>query len=259
MSARAFLAASLLGLPALARAQYPSLRSADTRTATPENVMGARKEWGADLSYGGSFNRGNVDTNFISSGFDLFKAFGQDTGYLNGSLIYNTFNHVRVLNQGSVTARYDHPVSGPWKVFVFNTNAYNEFIQLDYRETVGAGPWYDLALGPTKHGLSLALYQEHERFKGGVYQDNVRVSFRDVSLFPISDVASLRTDFFYAPRVDRFADNHIFFQADFESLFYKKLLGLKLSFIDEYDSRPRPRIKRNDTIWLTSLAVHLGK
>jgi len=42
-------------------------------------------------------------------------------------MIYNRFNGFRVLNQGALTGRYDYSVAGPWKIFVFNTNAYNEF------------------------------------------------------------------------------------------------------------------------------------
>ena len=33
----------------------------------------------------------------------------------------------------------------------------------------------------------------------------------------------------------------------------------KLSWVDEYDSRPRPGVRRNDMVWLVSLTSHFGK
>lgn len=60
---RAFvLTGSLAGA---ARAQFPSLRNTDTRTSTPETVMGVRKDWGVDANFGGAFNRGNTNVNYI--------------------------------------------------------------------------------------------------------------------------------------------------------------------------------------------------
>lgn len=241
-------------------AQFPSLRATDTRTSIPEAVMADRKQWGADLAFGGSFNRGNTDVNYINSGFALFKSWAPSTAYLSGSMVYNTFGGVRVLNQGTLTARYDRAVKGPWKIFLFNTNAYNEFIRLNYRTTSGIGPWYDLSLGPTKHGLSLALTHEYEKFKGGgIIERAGRISFRDVSRLPISQVAELRADLFYVPKIDELGDYHLFAEIGLQTMIWKDKLGLKLSWTDEYDSRPKPGVKPNDTLWTTSLTFHFGK
>lgn len=255
-----FFALSVLALGAQdAWAQSPFLRGTDTRTSTPQAVMAQRKQWGVDLAFGGSFNRGNTDVNYLNTSFALFKAWAPASVYLTGSMIYNTFGDRRVLNQGTLTSRYDHVLQGPWKVFLFNTNAYNEFLRLDYRTSTGAGPWYDLALGPTKHGLSLALTHNYEKFQGGVIERTGRLSFRNLSRIPISDAAELRADFFYVPKLDEAADYHLFAEISLQTMIWKDNLGLRLSWIDEYDSRPKPGVRPNDTLWLTSLTLHFGK
>ena len=235
------------------------LRATDTRTFTPQAVMAERKQWGADLGFGGSFNRGNTDVNYLNTNFSVFAARDPATAYLSGSMSYNTFGKVRVLNQGTLAARYDHSIQGPWKVFVFNTNGYNEFNRLNYRTTMGIGPWYDYTLGPTQHGLSLAMTHEYEKFKGGILERAGRVSFRDVSRLPISQVAELRADLFYVPKVEEVRDYHLFAEISLQTMILRDRLGLKLSWTDEYDNRPKPGVKPNDVLWLTSLTLHLGK
>ena len=209
------------------------------------------------------FYRGRTVTLIVSSGvgggFDTFKAWARTTAYLSGSMIYNKFNGVQVLNQGTLTARYDYALTGPWKVFVFNTNAYNEFTRLNYRETSGIGPWYDFALGATRHGVSLAGAQEYENYKGGVFHRTGRISFRDISKFPISETAQVSTDFFYIPKADEFGNYRLYGEIALQTLIWKKNLGLKLSWTDDYNSRPQPGIKPNDTLWLTSFTLHFGR
>lgn len=257
---RLLLLVGLLGfsIPPTSWAQFPSLRATDTRTLTPEAVMAERKQWGVDLGFGGTFNRGNTDVNYLNSNFSVFAAKGPSTTYLSGSMIYNTFGNIRVINQGGLTARYDHSIQGPWKIFAFNTNGYNEFIRLNYRTTTGAGPWYDQTLGATKHGLSLALTHEYEKFKGGTIERAGRLSFRDVSRIPLSRVAEIRADLFYVPKLDEIGDYRLFAEIALQTIIWRDKLGLKVSWTDEYDSRPKPGVKPNDTLWLTSLTFHFG-
>ncbi|MBI5631463.1 MAG: DUF481 domain-containing protein [Elusimicrobia bacterium] len=240
-------------------AQFPSLRATDTRTSTPEAVMQDRKDWGLDLAFGGNFNRGNTDVDYISGGFSAFKAWSDSSAYLNGSMIYNTFGSRKILNQGSLTARYDREIQRPWKIFAFNTNAYNEFIRLDYRSTTGVGPWYDAQWGEVKHGLSLAITHEYENFKGGLAESAARLSLRDVLRLPLSQAAELRADFFYRPKMDAIGDYHLFAEIGLETIIWKRNLGLKLAWIDEYDSRPQPGVKPNDALWLSAVTLHFGE
>ena len=251
---------SLLGLvllvPVEAKAQ---LGRADTRTVVPEVVMKERKQWGADLAFGGSFNRGNVSGNNLSGNFDIFKNYTRSTAYITGSMAYCVINHRQLNNQGALTLRYDHAVKGNWKIFAFSTNAYNRVIHLDYRTTTGIGPWYNLSLGETKHGISLAGIREYEEFSGGIREHSWRVSLRDISRVPVSPVAELSSDLFYSPKADEFGDYHFFQEIALRTLIWRDTLGLKLSWAYLYDSRPRPGIKPGDILWQTSLTLQFGR
>lgn len=245
-------------LAPLAQAQSPILRGRDTRTLAPETVQAGRRHWGADLTLGGISTRGNVDTNLYNGGFSLFTSKAPSSVYLSGTAIYGTKGSVRQQNQGAMTFRYDHALRGAWKAFAFDTNAYNEFLRLNYRHTVGAGPWVDLAAGPSTHGLSLAVTHEYERFEGGVREDAARLSLRTLSKIPVSELAQLTADIFYVPKADDFGDYHFYAELAFQTMFWKENLGMKVSWIEEYDSRPRPGVRRMDTLWLTSLTLRFG-
>jgi hypothetical protein len=260
MSGRRIFLAGLLSLvlPAVSRAQSPLLRATDTRTATPQAVMAERKLWGLDLGLGGNFTRGNTDVDYLGGNFSVFRKREPSSAYLSGSAIYNTSRGVRLINQGKLTARYDHSLQEPWKMFAFHTQSYNEFTRTNHRTTSGAGPWYDWALGPTAHGLSLAVTHEYERFKGGDIERAGRLSFRDVSRVPLSQVAELGADLFYVPKIDEVADYRLYAELSLQTMVWRDKLGLKVSWIDEYDSRPKPGIKPNDTLWLTSLTLRFG-
>ena len=251
------LAVSLV--PALAVAQSPFLRSTDTRTSTPETLLSSRESWGADFNFGATLNRGNVDFTSLAFGLGVVKKWQRSALSLAGSALYNTFGSKQVFNQGTATLRYDRWLSENWRLFAFNSHAYNDFILLNYRATVGAGPWYDLKLGPTVHGLSLAGTYEYESFQGGVTDSAGRLSFRLASKIPVSPIAELDLDFFYVPRASDLDDYHLYAQVSLETLFVKSLFGLKVSWIDEYDSRPQPGIKTNDQLFLASLTCHVGK
>jgi putative salt-induced outer membrane protein len=242
-----------------ASAQVAGLPHADTHTRPPEAVMADRKDWGADFSFGGTFDRGNTDLDMIGTDFSLFKAWAPSTAYLSGSMFYDEVSGAQIINRGSLNARYDYAVQGPWKVFAFNTQGYNQVTKIDYRTTTGAGPWYDAVLGTTKHGLSLAAVDEYEHDQNDVYYRTARLSFRDMSVFPLSQTAEIRTDFFYTPQIAVAGNYRLSAEIALESIIWKKYLGLKLAWDDEYNNEPQPGVKRNDTVVMTSLTLHFGR
>lgn len=245
------------GAPALAQSSF--LRAGDTRTSVPEAVLKERKDWGADLDFGGSVSRGNVDTDSLNARAGFFAARGPLSAYLTGLLAYGTISGARVRDQGSLTLRLDRKISGPWKVFGYHTGAYNDFVRLSQRFTTGAGPWYDFGLGPSRHGLSLALSHEYERFRGGQIERAGRLSWRLLSQAALSKTAELESNFFYVPKLDEPRDYRFYAEIGLKSMIWKDRLGLKVSWVDEYDSRPKPGVKANDTLWTTSLTLRLGR
>lgn len=249
----------LLTLAAGLSAQPNYQRSADLRIPTTESVMGTRKAWGVDAALGGSKHRGNVDLGVLNSSLQLFAARGPSTGFLAGRMVYHTLGGKRIQNQGRLALRYEHAVSGPWKAFVFNTSGYNEFLRLDFRNKTGAGPLYNLSLGPTRHSLSAAVAHVHEEFRNRVIERTARGVARWVGMFPVSSVARVETDFFYAPAVGLAGDYHFDTEVAFHTLWHKDKLGLRVSRSEEFDSRPKKGVGRSDTLWTTSLTLKLGR
>lgn len=222
--------------------------------------MAGRKAWGLDLSLGGNFSRGNVDTDALSTSFSGFKAFSGASVYLAGAALYGTASGRRVLNQASLTLRADHPLPWEaWKVFAFAANSFNEFLRLNHRATTGAGPWYDLLLGPTSHGLSLAIVQEHEVFKYGREEDHGRLSLRSLSRVPLGPASELTADFYWTPSLRDGGDRRLYGEIALQAKVWRDSLGLRLAWIAEHDSRPRPGVRKDDATVLTSLTARFGK
>jgi hypothetical protein len=252
-----FLIAVLSSVNVLA--QSPYLRASDTRTLTPDRVLLERKSWAADGRLGATLNRGNVNLLYLSGNASIAKRWESTALYVAGTGIYNTFGAREVLNQVSTVIRGDRWIAESSRVFVFTTHGYNRSTLIDYRGSVGVGPWHDFNLGPTRHGLSVAALFEHERFRDGTRESTPRGSLRWVSQIPLTDMAYLGVDFFYAPAIPQLADVRLYSEVSFETLFYKDVLGLKLSWTDEFDSRPKPGVERNDMVWLASFTYHFGQ
>lgn len=234
-------------------------RTGDQRTSLPRSVFGERKSWGSDLSAGYSQNAGNVESRLYNIGFSAFKIFDRMSVYNTNKLVYFKFEDVLIQKQGDTTLRADYRVAGTFSWFAFNTHAFNEFLLLDYRTILGTGPWYDLMGKKWKNGVSFAPAFFYEEFDGYPAERSVRLSWRNVFECALTDTATFGVDVFYAPKVNDFNDVQVFAGAFIESKIYKDSVGLKVTFDWEHDSRPKPTVKKNDTLLFTSLIFHMGK
>ena len=179
-------------------AQSNYLYGSDTRTSLVEFMAGERKQLGGDFAFGGNFIRGNADINYLNSNFGIFKFWERRSVYIKGFVLYNTSGAQKTINQGMESIRYDQCFGKPLKVFIFNTNAYNDFIRLNYRTTSGLGLWYAFAHNAANHGFSIAVTHEYENFKAGLIERAARLSVRNLSAFEISNTAEISADFFHA-------------------------------------------------------------
>ena len=152
-------------------------RQKDTRTSLPEQIAKDRKDWGLDLELGLTRAMGNIDQKSGNSSFAIFKNFDRWTTYLNGEWLYVAFSNANLQNQGAETVRTDYRIDEHWRVFAFNTNAYNQFLLLNYRSTTGIGPWYDIKEGALKEGLSIAPAYDYESYDGYGKKARYRLSF----------------------------------------------------------------------------------
>ncbi len=101
--------------------------------------------------------------------------------------------------------------------------------------------------------------QEYEKFHGGGIERAGRLSFRSLSRASLSKTAEVTADVFYVPKLDAPSDYRFSAELGIESLIWKDNLGLKVSWLEEYDSRPRLGVKRHDQLWVTSLTFHFGR
>lgn len=253
-------AAQILGLIAApCGAQSPYVRQGDVRVPMAEAVMKERKVWGTDISFGGNATRGNSRTGLINAGAAFFRSWNQSTLTLTGSALHQTASGRQLQNQGKATLRYDYKLVGPWGLFAYNTHGYNDLLRLDYRVKIGAGPWRDMLLGKARLGSGLAFAQVYERFQGGSIERTARLLLRNNVRVPISKVADLKAELFYVPAVKDFNDYHLDGEISLQTVFWKEYLALRLGWLGEYDSRPKPRVVSTDTYWTASLVFQMGR
>jgi hypothetical protein len=234
-------------------------RSADQRSKLPEAVAQGREKWGADLSLGYTHNTGNVEYLNAYGGLSLFNICEKNTYYLDSSGLYVKSGKNVAQNQRRATLRVDRPQTENFKWFAFNTHAYNEFLRLNYRTTVGAGPWYDFKGNGWTNGISFAPVSFHEEFSHAPVEGYMRASFRNNFMFKISDTAFAGFDLFYMPRANRIADHYDFFQPFVETKLYKESVALRLMYTVEFHSHPQPGVRKTDTEYLTVLTFKTGE
>ncbi len=244
-----------------------SLPGGDTLAPTPQEVAKGRQNWGVDMGFGGGFVQGATSDNSINGNFDVFKTLSPNRSqvYLNGQFINNAVNSVNIVNQGSLTALYNNQLFLPdsFKFFVYDTEAYNNLLLLNYRTTNAVGAcWDDMRLGASRQTLSLALSVEHEDFSTARNDTTVRAVFHDELNLPISKTAKIHADFFYMPSVAAINNYRLSGEISLETLIWAQYLGLKVAWNDEYDSYLRqyaPVSSLDYSVWTTALTYHFGK
>jgi hypothetical protein len=242
-----------------ANAQGAWDRAGDTRTALPERIFKNRKKWGVDLGLSYTEYSGNANQLSGSTQVSAFRAFEKLSYYLDGSLGYARSRGVVGQNRRHIVLRMDRKVSENFKWFAFNTHAYNQFLRLDYRTTVGAGPWYDFIGSKWKNGFSVAPTYYYEEFQRQRPNSEGGWSFRNYFTYDISETASGGFDLFYAPRMKEIADFHFYFQPFLTAKVYKDLVSLRLSYTLEYDSRPIANVRQGDRTYMTTFNFAVGE
>lgn len=249
---------ALLVVPTILFAS-PWQRSADQRTILPEKVENGRNEWGVDLGAGYTQYSGNTEQTSANLEFTYFKKISENTFYINSGFIYGLSRGVVNQNQGKLVFRYDHPVTDNFKWFAFNTHAYNQFLKIDYRGTVGAGPWYDFKGENFTNGISAAPAFFYEDFKGGSSERDFWISLRNYYMMKLNETTDIGFDFFYMFRTNEPDDHLTFFQPFLETAIKPNRFSLKLSYIAESDSRPQPGVKSTDFNYYATLVIKFGE
>ena len=237
----------------------PWERSSDQRTYLPEKLAKGSKDWNFDWGLGYTQYSGNIEQTNANTEFTYFRQCGKDSFYINSGFMYGLSKDVVTQNQGRLAFRYDWPVNENFKWFAFNTHAYNEFLKLYYRGTVGAGPWYDFLGEGWKNGISIAPAYFHETFKDYGSEKELWISLRNVFNYKISDTAGFGFDSFFMFRSNDPEDQLTFLQPFLETVIKPDKFSLKLSYLYEGDTRPKPGVKSTDSTYLATLMMHFGE
>ncbi|WP_372369485.1 DUF481 domain-containing protein [Candidatus Uabimicrobium sp. HlEnr_7] len=233
-------------------------RGDDTRTEAPE-IYSTNNSWGANFSIGTNYTDGNVDFFAFSSSVSAFKHIDDHYFNLQGSYVYREVNGDAIFDKLQAFLRYDYFLSDLWRIFVLNTHSRNQFLDLDYRVTIGVGVWYDIFLNDTiQNGISFAPIYNYEQFAGDIDDETIELSFRNIFKWHIGEGVEFVADVFFIPNANNFDDYRFFGLFYFETKIYSDTLFLRVSLQEEYDSKPQDDIKHSDVIFTTSLVFKFG-
>jgi len=255
------LLALALPLPALA-ATFS--RTDDTRPKPPEHWQ-QREVFGVDVGAGGAFMSGNVDHFAIHGSLDLMFRFGKRHEiYVEGRAAHSAFGGNTVIDKDRGSLLYALSVHRNINLFAYSTHSRNRFLTLKYRTTNSVGicihSWAPEVLDPSL--LSIGFTPEWEWWDAepdAVRQNAIRGTARINIVWPATEFMRLGFDVSYSPVFADMRDFRIYAEAYVEMKVTKETVSFRFSFVDEYDSRPRPGVKSNDVTVIPSLAVHLGK
>ena len=253
-------AASALAVLAAAEAAFGQSRVDDTLPKAPEQRQ-TPDVVSLDLSIGGTYAAGNVDNRALNGTLALSLHPAADHRlFLDLSGSYSEFGSAVVLDRQQGAFLYAYALATHLNAFVYTTHARNRFLKLDYRTDNSLGVCVHSFLPETFSVLLLSLgaTPEYERWKGNADDTHVRATLRARVEMPITASAMLGLDATYSPVVAELHAFRMFGSAFGEVKITAEVLALRITANDEYDTRPRPGVKRNDFSVVSSLVVKLA-
>ena len=237
-------------------------RMDDVRPKVPERWPEVKK-YTIDLSLGGSSLSGNIDTSNIKGGFTLKYLVDEKREILvegNGS--YATFNGNTIHDKKKGSFLYIYKWKPGINLFFNSTHAKNSGTKLKYR-TTNSFPgicWhqlfsdrFDLFL------LSLAPTHESETFETAGKESTMRATVRVNFENSLSESAKLGGDFLFIPDLSNFSDYRVYLEPYLYLSVVPNKYSFKITYANEFDSRPLSGVKKNDYGLLFSFIYHMQK
>lgn len=253
--------AILFTWPVGARADGPFSRTDDTRPKAPEEWQ-RREKYGIDLAAGATRLAGNVDHFAIHGSLDVMvRLHERHELFVEADAIYSAFAGKPVLDKQAASLLWAWAVHDHLNVFLYSTHGRNRFLTLRYRMTN--------SLGLCVHGLapkamptslvSLGVTPEHEWWEDGAREAQIRGTLRLTLTAPFTPFMMVGIDVSYSPVFVDMGDFRLHGEAFAELKITEKTLALRITVADEFDSRPREGVKKNDLSVVPSVVVHVGK
>lgn len=169
------------------------------------------------------------------------------------AFINQTFEHLRYRR------RFQSWLSGE----SFVQHEYDEFRRLSLRALLGVGPRFDLPVPPELElAFGTAPMLEYERYTTGPESDSgeellhVRWSNYVYASVALDKAISATHTTYLQPRFDDFSDYRLLSETSL-AVQGNAWLGVKLSFVLAYDSRPPDEVEKRDTALTTALVFRI--
>jgi len=256
---KCFLGAAALLLPALCQAQFA--RTNDQLVVPPEYRTDIEKQR-LDIIAGSSYLRGNVDSYSVNGGLRYALKMNQrNTLFVDADGMYTEFSRETKLDNTRGSALYIHAVKPSLNIYGWTAHGRNQFLDLKYRTTNGAGLCFHSFMPPV---FSQFLAAFGPAFEYALYGDNTekrflrangRLNFR----IPLGDTVTIGEDFIYFGDMADFSDYRIYNEFYIQFAIKPEKLSFRITLTDEYENRPFMGVKNNDFTMTQGLVMHLGK
>jgi hypothetical protein len=255
----AFGTITAVTLPSLQQARAES-RVADTLPEAPEHRSTA-KNVSLELVAGGAYLQGNVENLAGNGSLSLVaKLAERHQIFVDASGTYSKFGTKVVMDRQQGALMYALALQTHLNVFVYTTHARNRFLDLDYRTSNSLGLcWHNFA--PTISRvilLSIGLTPEYQRWRDQTSEFAWRGTARLAFDVDVNAYTSTGLDATYTPVLHSLQAFRVFGTAYAQAKITPEVLSFRLAITDEYDSRPRRGVRKNDLSIVPSLVVKLG-
>jgi hypothetical protein len=249
---------AMLAWPADARAQVFA-RADDTRAKPPERRKRPPR-FTVEARVGGTHLWGNVDHLSINGSLSLgVRLASHSEIFLDGASAHAFFDGEAKIDKDKGSLLYVFKLARHWNLYAQSTHSRNRFLSLDYRTSN--------SVGVCLHGfgggflrpilVSLGVTPEIEWWEDGSRGFTPRATLRLNYGLPVGPV-TFGADVIVAPALTSIRDVRLFVENYVELKLYRDLLAMRLVLSEEYDSRPRPGVRRSD-VALSPMVVVRGK
>lgn len=231
----------------LAQAVRPDSQSSNKLERSP-------RRWDGNISFGFGLSRGNTDTSDLDFGL---RAIGKKQQHQNS--LFSTIRHgIRdgdiVRNEIIAGSRYDVFLKGDLPAFFEFTAEFDEVEKVDLRLNYNFGLGFNLVNNDARQlAMDFGVGATHELFATQVRKNTSTAVLRQTFKQRLFRSSNLQQQFSFFPTLSEMRRYRFQADAEFKTPL-NQFLSLRIGIIDRFDSRPQPRVRRNDFGVTTGIA-----
>lgn len=232
----------------LAQAVRPDGQSSNKAEKSP-------RRWDGNISFGFGLSRGNTDTSDLDFGL---RAVMKKQRRQN-SLFFTIRRGVRdgdiVRSEIIAGSRHDVFLGGDLPAFFESSAEFDEVEKVDLRLNYNFGLGFNLVNNDARQlAMDFGVGATHELFSTRVRKNTSTAVLRQTFRQRLFRSSNLQQQFSFFPTLSEMRRYR--FQADAElKTPLNQFLSLCIGIIDRFDSRPQPRVRRNDFGVTTGIAL----